>query len=153
LRESPAISVNDADQPPNDAFDVYHFSDARVYLKGAFRRIERGRNGSITYWVAPLGPPDWKRGDRITAWVGHSGEDLYAPASWQEELGGRYRLGLDNTFEEMIREAVKADRVKASQTSPILEWSRDPRADYRQQGIIELCIFGAIGLVGLAAVF
>jgi hypothetical protein len=149
LRESPPISVREAD---HGAYDVYHFSDGHVDLTQVARTTLRGRNGSFTYLVAPLVSEDWKRGDRITAWVGESSLDSLIPGSWTENHRGGYRLGLDGTYEDLVKDRVRSRSLPASPTAPILQWSPDPKGGYLKEGWIELGIFIAIGLVGLVSV-
>jgi hypothetical protein len=152
LRESPLLSVHDAGHPPHDAYDVYHFSDGHVDLSQVARTTLRGRNGSVTYLVAPLVSEDWKRGDRITAWVGESSLDSLIPGSWAVNNRGGYRLGLDGTYEDLVKDRIRSRSLLASPTAPILQWSPDPKGGYLREGWIELGIFIAIGLVGLVSV-
>lgn len=150
LRESPRISVREADRA---AYDVYHFSDGRVEVSLVARTQLSGRNGPVYYRVAPLVPADWKRGDPITAWVGDSGLHYFLPASWAEDCRGGYRLGLDTTYEDLVRNHVRLRSLPSSPTAPILEWSRDPKAGFVKEGWIELSIILALDLLGLASVF
>jgi len=152
LRESPPISVLDADHPPHDSYDVYHFIDGRVDLTQVARTSLKGRNGTVFYHVAPLVSADYRRGDRITAWVGDADLENLIPGAWKENLRGGYRLGLDGTYEDLVRDQVRSKSLPAGPTAPILHWSADPRSGFLRKGFIELAIFLAIGLVGLLAV-
>ena len=150
LRESPPISVREADRAP---YDVYHFTDGRVETSLVARTKLSARGSAVYYRVAPLVPPDWKRGDPITAWVGDSSKDYLLPASWAEDCRGGYRHGLDTTYGDLVKDVVRWRSLQASPTAPILEWSKDPKAGFLQAGWIELSIILALDLAGLVSVF
>jgi len=151
LRETPLIPVRDAARPEYFGFDVYHFSDGKVGLKYVSHRTLAGKNGRSHYYLAPLLPPDWKRGDRIPAWVGESDLGLGVPEYWTEDWRGGYRIGLDSKFEDMLQDRDMDSDLRSQSGAPILTWSKDPKREFIRVGYGELAFFLAIDLIGLVS--
>jgi len=151
LRETPIIPARDADLEAYRNADVFHFSDGRVDLKQAARRVLSGRGRRVHYRVAPLLPPDWKRDDPIPAWVADSGLEASLPASWTEDYRGGFDAGFDSTYRDLVIETAQQRSLRTSRTCPILIWSAAPRDDFRRWGFWQLGFLLAIDMVGFGS--
>lgn len=153
LRESPAISVSDADLPAHAGCDVFHFTDGRVHptLRGLRSQTTKTRGfaaRTVSYQVAPLVPEGWKASDPIPAWVAAVGA---LPASWSQDLRGGYRVDSEPLYREIIEETTARHRLTSRGGAPILVWERDPRAALLAIARVELGILIAADLVILAS--
>jgi len=128
VKESPVITVAEADQPAHAACDVFRFTDGRIDRKYYGIRDVGGRRRRIYYYVAPLVPDGWKDTDPVTAWVAAEVEYLGMPASWDQPLRGGYRAGLDSiTFKELVDQTAAGRHLVSRANAPILIWDAQPR--------------------------
>jgi hypothetical protein len=150
LRETPVISVKDADQPPHAAADVFHFSDGHVHPRYRWTRTLRTRRGPYSYHVAAVVPEGWKESDPVTLWAVDQGVGERRPESWGREARGGYRAVSEAMLDEYIRDGTARNHLVASARAPMILWEDHPRESLLAIARTEFWILLAVNVLSLA---
>jgi uncharacterized membrane protein YhaH (DUF805 family) len=144
IRETQVISVKDADRSPDNACDVFHFSDGKVSLRHAFTRKYQGKRGTLCYHVAPVVPGGWQESDPVTLWVAEDGSNEAAPGGWRKDFRGGYSAAAESNFRELIQVRAAANHLVTSPGAPVIYWREHPREALLAQATFEL--WGLLGV-------
>lgn len=152
LRETPLLSVKEADRPPHDASHVFHLSDGHVDRRYHNFRITRLRTGRTSAHVAPIVPEGWKESDPITLWAVGERDDGSSVMPWGGDVRGGYSPASVAEYEQLIRDEVSRYRLVSSPTAPMILLAEDPRGSLLAAVRWELWALLALNVLSLGGV-
>jgi len=151
LRETGVISVTEADQPPHESSDVFHFSDGRVSRRYHWTRSISRKMRAGSYHVAPVVPEGWRESDPITLWAVGEGSGEFPSDAWRKSGVGGYRAISDATFRDMIEQGVSSSRLVSRPRAPLVFLDDHPREALLSAARFELWGLLGVSVLSLAA--
>ena len=138
LRETPVLSVAEADRPEYESSHVFHFSGGQVLRRYHWtRRISRKMSAAGFYHVAPVVPDGWKPSDPVTLWAVGEGTGLPSDA-WKNPVSGGYREISDATYRDMIERGLPGTGLVSAPRAPLVVLDDHPREALQKAARFEL---------------
>lgn len=151
LRETPLLSVKEADRPPHAGSHVFHLSDGRVDRRYHHFAVHRTKVGRTSSHVAPIVPDGWKESDPVTLWAVGERNDGSSFMPWSGEARGGFVPPSVAEYQQLIRDEVARHRLVASPTAPMILLSDDPRPALLAAARRELWALIAVNVLSLGA--
>jgi hypothetical protein len=149
LRETPVLTVKEADRPPHAASHVFHFSDGHIDRRYHNFAIHRTKVGRTSSHVAPIVPEGWQESDPITLWAVGERNDGSSFMPWSRDARGGYTPASVAEYEQLIRDEISRHSLVSSPTAPMILLSDDPRPSLLAAARMELWALLAVNVLSM----
>lgn len=128
---------------------------AKEFAMDTRMTVSRGKHVG-TYWIAPLLPPAWKRGDPVIAWVAAStylsGKVGRLPLSDWDQPGELIRFTQFSPHWRLARRAAERHGLQIPQDIALFAWRPSAAQAMHEQRLVLLMLLGAINGLWLLGV-